>query len=143
MDCAICYEPIKEHKLFKVGCCSLDICVDCIKMGSIKECPQCKKSYDWIAKDVDINFKIMILNTKIEIMDDTLRYYKSVYKKETEKRKQLEIKIDDLTKESMIKSKYMDQMSKTIVQLIEEKEEEEETKADLEDVIQRYHLNLI
>jgi macrodomain Ter protein organizer (MatP/YcbG family) len=57
--------------------------------------------------------------------------------------KDLESKIEDLKRESIIKGKYMTQMSNTIVALIEEQEEKEENERDLESVVTRYHLNLI
>ena len=51
MECAICYSEIKDHKLFKAGCCSINICIDCVKIGKLKECPQCKESYGLIGQN--------------------------------------------------------------------------------------------
>jgi predicted RNase H-like nuclease (RuvC/YqgF family) len=140
MECSICYQQIIDHKLFKAGCCSFNACVDCIREGKINKCPQCQKSYNWINRDHE---SIKKLNSKIRVMNETLEYYMDILEIKKDQIKDLEASIEELKKESMIKSKYMEQMSNTIVYLVEEKEEEEENKADLEDVIQRYHLNLI
>lgn len=140
MDCAICYTEIKDHKLFKVGCCSVNLCVDCVKEGKLKKCPQCQESYNWINSDSD---DIKTLTNELHfisiLFDDCINMNQTL----KDQIKDLESKIEDLKHELKIKSKYMDQMSNTIIQLIEEKEEEEENERELESVVLRYHLNLI
>jgi macrodomain Ter protein organizer (MatP/YcbG family) len=138
MECAICYEQIKDHKLFKVGCCSFTACVDCIRQGKVKKCPQCQESYSWINTDYDVVKK---LNQAISSRNKMLDYEKLMNRAMTDQIKDLEVTIENLKKESMIKSKYMEQMSNTIVQLIEEKEEDDQLVEDLQDVVNR--LNLI
>jgi hypothetical protein len=140
MECGICYSEIKDNKLFRACSCSFNMCIDCVKQGEIKKCPQCNESYKWIMQDIDVNFKIMVLNTKIEVMGDTLRYYKDICERDKNKIKQLQNKLNELTEETMIKSQYMEQMSNTIIKLIKDKEEEELIN-DVQDVVNR--LNLI
>ena len=68
MECAICYSEIKDHKLFKAGCCSIDICIDCFKNDNLKDCPQCRKSYGWLKQNH---------NEKIEELKRQIAIYKN------------------------------------------------------------------
>ena len=143
MECDICFEEIKDHKLFKFGCCSVNLCVDCVENGKLKKCPQCKKSYKWIISNFDDDENIALLNYKIHIKNERINLLNILISVSNNYIRKLETKIEELQNESMIKGEYMQQMTNTIVKLIVEKEEEEENERDLESVITRYHLNLI
>jgi hypothetical protein len=157
MECSICFGEIKDHKLFKFGCCSINLCLDCVENTKIKKCPQCKKSYKWIIShfddddtdsDDDNEFNesfqnIALLNFQIHIKNERINLLNILISASNNYTRKLETKIQELQNESMIKGEYMKQMTNTIVKLIVEKEEEEENERDLESVITRYHLNLI
>ena len=139
MECAICYSEIKDHKLFKAGCCSINICIDCVKIGKLKECPQCKESYGWIGPNNEE--EIEELKGKIEEYETDIYVLKSSKKIEESI---LQSKITHYKNELDKKDKYIDQLSNIIVQLIVEEEEEEaeaELIEDFQDVVNR--LNLI
>jgi hypothetical protein len=139
MNCCICFEQIINHKLFKAGCCSIELCIDCVMNGNIKRCPQCKKVYPWVIDELiidELKFYINKLENRNNILHDsnqTLRARNLNFIKQT----------DELKKELEINKQYLCQMLNTLGELIDEKENEEEMKKDLERVILKYHLNLI
>ena len=135
MECAICYSEIKDHKLFKGCCCSINLCIDCVKIGKLKKCPQCKESYGWIG--ANNKEEIKEFKEKFEELNEDIEEYQTDICL-------LESKITKYKSELGKKDKCIDQLRNIIVQLIVEKEEEEteaELIEDFQDVVNR--LNLI
>ena len=139
MQCDICYEEIKEHKLFKAGCCSISLCVSCVKENKLKKCPQCKASYIWINEtEVMWNLKKTIndLNEKIDTLKLSAGFAWIQSRKSEDKLKEMKYEHELI----------MQEMVNTIIKLIddkEQKEENEENERHIKSVIERYHLNLI
>lgn len=149
MECAICFEEIKDHKLFKAGCCSINLCVDCVKASKLEKCPQCKASYSWISGKLvltmnETNMKLQDelhrLNIRGIHLENQVYFLQNVSDS-------LNKEVADLRKESKVKGQYMNQMSEMITRLIQEKEDQEaeneeeaELVEDLQSVVNRLNL---
>jgi hypothetical protein len=141
MECAICYEDIKDNKLFKAGCCSINLCVDCVKKNGLDKCPQCKASYLWINETQTTKLLIIEnnkLNIKLETADLSAKFAWNECRK-------MEEKIKGMKNETEI---IMRDMVNTILMLMEykdnkeaEEDEDHEFVNDVQDVVNR--LNLI
>ena len=138
MECAICFEEIKDHKLFKAGCCSINLCVDCVKASKLEKCPQCKKPYSWIAGKIiytidETNKKLQAEIQRLRGLEINLGNQVNFLQNVSDS---LNREVADLKQESKIKGQYMNQMKNMIARLIQEKEDQE-CKKHLENRIQQ------
>ena len=149
MECAICFEEIKDHKLFKAGCCSINLCVDCVKASKLEKCPQCKKPYSWIAGKIiytidETNKKLQAEIQRLRGLEINLGNQVNFLQNVSDS---LNREVADLKQESKIKGQYMNQMKNMIARLIQEKEDQEaeneeeaELVEDLQSVVNRLNL---
>jgi len=142
MDCNICYDTFKEFELISGGCCSCKVCRRCI--SDLAECPQCRHKYFWINHNQVKYYKNVIngLNNHVNIQQiDILRL--------VEQKKEKQTFIDNLILEIRGKDKKInllmdkiDDLHKEKDNILEEIDYNEYNKIQLEDVIQRYNLNI-
>ena len=140
MECAICYEDIKNNKLFKAGCCSINLCVDCVKDNGLVKCPQCKTSYLWLNETETMKL-LSIENKKQKIKLETAelsaQFAWCKFRKLEEKMKgiknETELIMQDMVNTILMLMKYKENK--------EAEEEDNEFVNDLQDVVNR--LNLI
>jgi hypothetical protein len=110
MECAICFEEIKNNELFKAGCCSVNLCIDCFREGHFTKCPQCKKPFDWILN-----------NPLCDELEESIRHYKDEIRTlrsiELTQRNQIDFLqgvSDDLNKKMEVASKQLIEKDKII-----------------------------
>ena len=132
--CAICYNDIKQHNIFKGGCCNIDLCLDCVK--KCDKCPQCKIKYFWVDFD---NNEIKELQQKNALLE--MNNFHLDMKVNILKNKMMELASDMINKNSIINKLKQDVFN--LVEFIYERAEQEENINDLEEVIKKYNLNVI
>ena len=136
MECGICYQDITDHKLFRFGCCSFNMCVDCVKKGRLEKCPQCKSSYNWIVDQSKLQDEIKRLRGIEICMNNEICFLKGVCY-------DLNTKLHNFNIEGIKKNEHINELTNIITRLMQEQEEadnEDEVVEALQDVVNRFHL---
>jgi len=132
--CAICYNDIKQHNIFKGGCCNIDLCVDCVK--KCDKCPQCKKDYFWTKYNYSQVEELIKENAILKMNN-----YHLDNRVESLKEKMMDLAGEMIKKNSLIRD--LKEAIFDLITKINDDMQEEENTHDLEEVIKKYNLNII
>lgn len=145
MSCDICYCDLKDYEIFRAGCCSLELCIECVK--SYKKCGQCNRTYFWIdeinnmkheydIQETNYQKEILYLNGKLNNLteNNVILLHKFNVIKNTNNF----LKVDlDLEKD---KNHKLNQENLTYIEYINNQANNENKKKDLKYLVQIYNL---
>ena len=144
-SCGICYCDLKDYEICKMGCCSLELCIGCIK--DYKICGQCRAPYFW--SDIIDNIKneyeteeskyqkeMLYLNGKIHSLTENNILLVHKYNVVSNNNKFLKV---DLELEKN-KNEKLNIENLVYIQYINNQANDEKKKKDLEILVQKYNL---
>jgi hypothetical protein len=143
--CSICLEELKPYQIVRLGCCSLELCIDCVK--TCKKCSQCNAPYFWVGREEALRKKYEIdeIIYQKELVNLSMKNYNLVENNKYLQERVEEMKQDVTFTKHDLHIKIYDNIKlqsqlNTLTEYINTTINEENKKKDIKNIIDKYNL---